>query len=186
MNKALLIPLLAFSCAFGDDFQFLPPKPQEKNPVENQSIELDLFGFSHHSNPAPHYNSTNPGEGITYAYSFNPPKDHVEFIASVGTYKDSMNNRARFGLVGLRFLIIGDPKSFNATFSFSVGPYRGSGIPSVGIIPVISLGYDKFSVGVIGGYSKDSNSYNADGSISKTNSSTSVIAVFADIKILTW
>ena len=187
MNKSLLLIPMLFSMAFGDDFQFLPPKPAEPQaPIDNQSLDLIILGLSDHSNKGCHYNQTNPGEALVYGYKFHPERDNTEIIVSTGTYKDSMDNRASFGVVGMRILLLGSPHSFNSTFSFSVGPWHGSGSASWGVIPVLTVGYDKFSIGCTGSYAKNRTAYNDDGTVDKTNSSTSVIAVFADIKILTW
>lgn len=156
---------------------------QEEN---TQSLSLDILGFSDHSNHYVHYNQTNDGIGASYAVQIHPEKDHTEGIFSIGTYKDSMDNRATYALVGLRTYLLGSPSAFNIAFSLSGGFYHGSGAKYFAMIPVISVGYDIISLCATGMYSRDQNSYNEDGSINRGHCGTSVIAAFLEFKVLTF
>ena len=191
MNKALLIPLLALSCAFGDDFQFLPPKPVDSNDaLINTStkigIELDVMGRAWHSNKYAEYNDVNPGLGIDMTFEVNPV-DHALIAFSMGQYRDSFSNQADYMLIGPRWLLFGDYSTFHGTFGAEVGMLNGSGNKGIALIPCVSLGWKMFDLCAIGNYHKDNNGQpNQDGSINRNNCSTSMVGVFLRIHLLTF
>jgi len=189
MNKALLIPLLAFSCAFGDDFRFLPPQPVDSNDDlinTKLGIELDTFGVSDHSNHYARYNQFNPGIGLNLTFEINPV-DHALIAFSMGQYRDSFSNQADYMLIGPRWLLFGDYSTFHGTFGAEVGFLNGSGNKGPALVPCVSLGWKFIDICAIGTYNKDNNGQpNQDGSINRNNCSTSIVGVFLRIRLLTF
>lgn len=114
--------------------------------IEKTDAEIYAFGKSYHSNRSIDWNETNLGAGLGLAYHYDSKTD-VTFVA--GSYQDSYNERAQFALLGARF-VAGDRDGAHATFGMSGGYFKGSDFHGVGIMPVVSVGYDWLDLCVTG------------------------------------
>lgn len=146
-------------------------------PFTTGSIELNIFGLSYHTNKYAIYNQVNPGLGAIISFTLGAG---VDLVVAGGTYKDSYFATARYAMTGLRF-VIGDRDGFNAKLALVGGYQDGSDRDGFGYFPILSVGYDRFSLCVTGDPTRDSNpSYRTSNSHAYA---TSMVAVFADITV---
>lgn len=141
------------------------------------SLELYAFGASHHTNRNVPWREINPGIGLGLAHTFDPAAD---ILVSAGTYRDSVNNAARFAMIGGRF-VAGDRDGFNATAGLSLGYFRGSGWDGRGcaVMPVLSVGYGPVSLCMTGEIAPNRTPANHD----RNHATTSVVAIFARVTL---
>jgi hypothetical protein len=142
-------------------------------------IGVDVFGLSYHSNKYAIYNQVNPGLGITVGLDV-PSVPWLDVVAAGGTYKDSYFFQARYAMAGVR-VTVGNKTGLNAKLTLVGGYQDGSDKDGLGFFPILSVGYDRFSICVTGDPSHDSNpTYKTSNSHAYT---TSMLAVFADIEV---
>jgi hypothetical protein len=149
------------------------------------NLEAYIFGKSHHTNKEVGYRETNPGLGLGMAWS---AMDDVDIIATVGAYKDSYSDNARFAMLGFR-LVAGDRDGVHGSLGVSAGHMKGSSFNGFGVLPVISIGYNMIDICATAdwiGVEPDRTAYYADGSINKYSSVTKSVAFFAKITLLTF
>jgi hypothetical protein len=116
------------------------------------------MGLSYHTNKSYDFNEENLGLGVSFTIGSNVPDDGLSavMVASVGFYKDSYNEQAKYFLAGPRG-VIGHRDGFHVSGAVQVGYVDGSGLHGAGIIPFVSVGYDRFDLCVTGDpFSKDS------------------------------
>lgn len=177
-----LLPLLLLaSVALAADSIEPPKKNEDTAPLD---VELLVFGLSYHTNRAMKWNEKNYGLGLGVAYNV---EENVYLLASVGGYKDSFYQDARYAMVGAR-LMFGEREGWHTTVNGTVGYMRGSGFYRYGAMVYASVGYDWLDLCVTGIPGEDSGGGNAalsDGNEMKTPSS-SMVAVFLKARVLTF
>lgn len=107
-------------------------------------VSLDIFGLSYHQDREYGYNERNPGLGLSLVFH-DKEDDFLGFVVSGGVYKDSYYDRAQFLVVGVRCLV-GSKDSFHGSLSVQGGYFDGSGFEGLGVLPVVSVGYDRFDL----------------------------------------
>lgn len=149
----------------------------------SESLELDLFGVSDHSNHNYDWKQENPGLGITFVQGMNSWGD---VLVSAGSYIDSFHDHAKYAVSGYR-LISGDREGFHATLSLMAGIWNGSGHQGiVPVLPIISVGYDWFDICCTGSYSKDVTPEKNQSGQYVSPVLTSAIGIFLKIRVLTF
>lgn len=139
-------------------------------------LELNVFGLSYHSNRNYNFNEVNPGLGLGIVFNNVEATDngyHMSMVVSAGEYKDSYNATAYYFLAGPR-LTLGHENDFHATAEFGVGLLHGSGNKSSAVVPVVSVGYDRFNLCVTGEIGNTTNEHEA----------SKMIALFLRVKLL--
>jgi len=145
--------------------------------VAEDSLELYIFGLSYHTNRNVDWNEVNPGLAVGYV---RRQEDNVDLTINVGTYRDSYQNDATFALFGPRF-IMGQRDDWHSTVSITAGLFHGSGFQGLGIVPVMSIGYDWLDVCVTG----EPPGQRESDSDPKTATSA-MVAVFLKTRVLTF
>ena len=138
-------------------------------------LELNVFGLSYHTNRNYNFNEVNPGLGLGLVFNkvgYEDDGSHMSMVVSAGEYKDSFNNTAYYILAGPR-LTLGYEDSFHATAEAGVGLLHGSGNKSAALVPVVSVGYDRFNLCVTGELGNTSNEHEA----------SKMIALFLRVKL---
>jgi hypothetical protein len=126
----LLVASLASGASFIDEIK------------ENTKVEVLLLGTSYHSNKEADWNKNNWGIGVGIAHQLS---EYTDFVANVGTYKDSMYEQANFAVFGFRGYIF-DRHGFHGTLGMSGGYMSGSGYTGLTVFPVASIGYDRYEL----------------------------------------
>ncbi len=143
--------------------------------ADDTTLEVYVFGKSYHTNRSYDWNEENYGLGIGLAKCIGEDSPNTDVFGVVGSYKDSLNETAKFALFGIRGVVLGQKNDYHATLSFAGGYYEGSGFVKFGILPVFSIGYDKFDLCFTG-------SPNVLDSNDKYN--TAMIAVFLKMQVM--
>lgn len=150
------------------------------------SLALDVFGKSYHTNRYARWNETNPGLGVTAAFEHTSERDEspsCDYVLSVGTYRDSFNDQAKYALAGLRFMV-GSHEGLHGSCAASIGILDGSGNQGLDIVPVLALGYDRVDLCVTGMYSPNTNGQrDKQGRVDPRIATTSLIACFLSITL---
>jgi hypothetical protein len=162
--KNILLLLILATFANAEDFK------------HNFSTELDVFGLSYHANRDYDFNEVNPGLGITMVMNSAEPTDmsHFSMIASVGSYRDSYNDQAWYILAGSRFTV-GTRDGLHASAALTLGWVDGSGTRGLPIVPFLSVGYNRYDLGITG---------SPETGKSGAEDSSKVIAVYLKIRLL--
>lgn len=150
--------------------------------VESISPELLLFGTSYHSNRNVRWNEKNPGVGVGVAYAYD---EDTDLVFSVGTYKDSFAETARFALVGARAWF-GDRNAGHMTVGFHGGYYEGSGFAGAGFMPVVSVGYEWLDLCITGMPSGSTSGHTNTGPNDPHNVATGFVGVFVQVRLMTF
>jgi len=169
MNKILIFSLLILSI--------------QASALDKTDLELTVFGLSYHTNRDYDYNEVNPGLGLNFVFSSKDDNFwHPSWVLSGGFYKDSYSDTATYLLVGPR-LTLGYDDSFHVSGGFGAGYFNGSGNNGLGYIPVVTVGYDWFNVGITGDpFSKSETVDVGD----KRVAYTKMVAVFLNFRVLTF
>ena len=149
------------------------------NTQAEETFDLDayLFGKSYHTNRQVNYNEINPGLALGIGWQALPS---IDLIATTGVYKDSYYDIAKFAVLGFRFILIGKRNSLHVTLGASVAYIKGSTFNGLGVLPVISLGYNRIDLCFTG---DPTGSDNHIGTTPKS-STTQSIAAFLKVNIL--
>jgi hypothetical protein len=150
MKNTILILSFLFSFAYAEDQKLLPPiEPDGFS--HRYGVELDVMGLSYHTKNSYDFNEENPGLGVSFTIGTNVPDDGLSavMVASVGYYKDSYNEQAKYFLAGPRG-VIGHRDGFHVSGAIQVGYVSGSGLHGGAIIPFLSVGYDRFDLCITG------------------------------------
>ena len=126
----LLVASLASGASFVDEIK------------ANTKVEVILLGTSYHSNHDTEWNTRNWGIGVGIAHQLS---EYTDFVANVGTYKDSVYDTAKFAVFGFRGYIF-DRHGFHGTLGLSGGYMNGTGYTGLTVFPVASIGYDRYEV----------------------------------------
>jgi hypothetical protein len=113
------------------------------------SVDVYVFGLSHHMDQSVIWNERNPGLAIGLSHQTEQHPD-TDITLDVGTYKDSMAQQAKFALIGLRAYVIGERQSFHSTIQIGTGYYDGSGFRGIGFSANASVGYDRVDICMTG------------------------------------
>lgn len=113
------------------------------------SVDVYVFGLSHHQNRSIVWNEKNPGLalGLSHQLEENP---NVDVTIDAGMYKDSYFNRAKFALIGIRCYAIGERESWHTTVQCGVGYYEGSGWRGPGFSANVAVGYNRVDLCMTG------------------------------------
>jgi hypothetical protein len=171
MNKILIFSLLILSI--------------QASALDKTDLELSVFGLSYHTNRDYDYNEVNPGLGLNLTFSSLEKQNqnwYLSWVLSGGFYKDSYSDTATYLLVGPR-LTLGYDDSFHVSGGFGVGYFEGSGNTGIGYIPVVTVGYDWFNVGITGDPFSRSETVDVG---DKRVAYTKMVAVFLNLKVLTF
>lgn len=166
--RSILILSLVGSLMAGDD--------------DKTSLEAFIFGKSYHFNRTVPWHETNPGVAVGLAHA----TEAGDLLVTVGGYRDSYGEQAKFALLGIRGYL-GDRHALHVTGGLSLGYYQGSGNHGTGLIPIVSIGYNRVDLCVTGDWlSRNSNEnaqYRADGSIDPHSVDSSSVAVFLKVRV---
>jgi hypothetical protein len=142
---------------------------------DGTSLEATVFGLSYHTNRHHDWNEVNPGTSLS-------------LVKPLESYNNDM-------LIGARHTI-GDRKAGHITGSLSAGYFEGSGLRGFGIIPVVSIGYNRVDVCITGDPYQRTESYTynrldyPDGhttiDYTYTKSSTAIIAAYIQFRLATF
>jgi hypothetical protein len=160
---------------------------------DGTSLEATVFGLSYHTNRHHDWNEVNPGTSLSLVKPLESYNNDMLF--TIGTYDDSDRHQAKFALIGARHTI-GDRKAGHITGSLSAGYFEGSGLRGFGIIPVVSIGYNRVDVCITGDPYQRTESYTynrldyPDGhttiDYTYTKSSTAIIAAYIQFRLATF
>jgi hypothetical protein len=181
----MLVPaqiMCATSLAAVESHIGVPIKPINDY-VKKTDVEAYVFGVSYHTNRKIDWNETNPGLGIGLAYHYDK---NVDITCVGGTYKDSYFERATFALVGAR-IVCGNRDSLHATFGVNGGYFMGSDMHGIGIMPIVSVGYDWIDL-CMTGYPGPSTSKNTGSSDPRYNhgAPSGFIGLFLKMRLVTF
>jgi hypothetical protein len=114
--------------------------------VDEPKYDVDLYVFgasfhSFHSEIKP-LNGFNPGVGLGFAYHM---LEKTDATIAMGGYIDSFEHQAQFTMVGVR-QVFWERKGFHATVGISGGYFQGSGFNGLGVVPTVSIGYNRVDV----------------------------------------
>lgn len=144
-------------------------------PPTHGTLALDAFGLSYHNNRSVRWNERNPGIGITVT---TEQSDSSDLMCSIGSYRDSLDERATYALTGLRY-VVGERTSLHTYMGALTGVLYGSGNHGAVILPYLSIGYDRVDLCLTGSYARKSS-----GQPDSRLSSTSFVACFLSIAFL--
>jgi hypothetical protein len=133
-------------------------------------IDLDLFGFSDHSDHAARARQRNYGGGITAGLEVG---DQADLVTSWGTYLDSYDQHAKYAMAGLRY-IVGDRTALHAALVVEMGWLDGSNIRGPTMLPVVQFGYDRVDLCVTGARP------------SEGPGASWMVAVFCEVRLVTF
>lgn len=155
-----------------------PPLPPARMDPTKMQLEVDIFGLSYHTNRNYDFNETNTGLGLSLVMQSKKkpaPWFNVAMVGSVGTYEDSYYDQAFYALCGPR-AILGYDDSFHASVAIQAGFLKGSDVDGAIAVPFVTVGYDRYSLGITG----DPVGRKGD----DTENSSKMIAVFLKIRVL--
>lgn len=115
--------------------------------ITNQ-LEVNVFGLSYHMNRNVDYNEQNPGIGVGVILNSAGGEDdgfHASMSIQAGGYRDSFSDTAVYLVAGPR-LTFGYEHASHATIELGMGYLHGSSSNGTVVIPVVSIGYDRFSL----------------------------------------
>lgn len=152
--------------------------------IGKTSAEAYVFGKSYHSNRSIDWNENNLGLGGGVAYHYDSNTD-LTFVG--GAYKDSYGDRAQFALIGVR-VVGGDRDGAHATIGVNAGYFTGSDFNGFGIMPVLSVGYDRVDLCVTGSPPGSAGNKNSGSRDPHDNygAASGFIGVFLKIRIATF
>ena len=146
-------------------------------------LELYTFGASYHSNRTVNWNENNLGLGLGVAIHTDTK---IDIIFAGGGYKDSYNEIASFGMFGARY-VMGERKRVHATAGFMAGYYNGSGFAGVGMIPVVSIGYNWVDLCFTGSPPESGHKHNnSDDPKQNRETESGMVAAFLKIRLCTF
>ena len=99
-------------------------------------VDVLAFGVSRHSDHESSLQERNPGIGLGVTYLAGEPSNdwRADWVAEVGSYRDSWDDRARFALGGMRWTYAN-----RASAELLTGYYVGSGKTGAAVVPSISV-----------------------------------------------
>ena len=117
--------------------------------VAVDSVDVYVFGLSHHQNRTVKWNEQNPGLALGFSHQIDETPN-VDVTIDAGTYKDSYFKEARFALIGIRCYAIGQRESWHTTFQGGFGYYEGSGFHGPGFSANMAVGYNRVDLCLTG------------------------------------
>ncbi len=103
------------------------------------SLEAFVFGHSYHTTRDDRWNENNWGLAVGVV---DQVSDHWDIQVVGGTYLDSFDDRATFLLMGPSY-VLGDRHGWHGTAGIAGGYFGGSGFSGAGILPTVTVGYDR-------------------------------------------
>ena len=113
------------------------------------SVDVYVFGLSHHMNRSVDWNEKNPGLALGFSHQIEE-NSRLDVTVEAGTYKDSYSQQARFALLGVRCYAIGERQSLHGTIQGGIGYYEGSGFHGIGFSANVALGYNRVDLCLTG------------------------------------
>lgn len=180
MTLSVLLFASSMAAADNDGYRF-GGFPEKEKTIDTEAY---IMGLSYHTNRDVRYNGVNPGFGLGITIR-DSVADPLEFTISAGTYRDSYNETAKFCLIGPRYTF-GNRQGLHSSLGISIGYYDGSGKDGIGIVPIVSIGYNRVDLFMTGDPRSAHGNTGSTDPKDNRNTTSGVVCAFLKIRLATF